>query len=73
MSTPNITADQVRTALIERIDAYIAASGKSDSSVGKEAINDDKFVARIRLGANFTLKTYQKLSDWLDQQTQVAA
>lgn len=68
MSTSNITADQVRTALIARIDAYTSISGKSDSSVGKEAINDDKFVARIRKGGNFTLSTYQKVSDWLDAQ-----
>lgn len=73
MDTTNITAEQVRTALIKRIDAYIASTGKSDSSVGKDAINDDKFVARVRQGGNFTLKTYQKLSDWLDGQGQVAA
>lgn len=68
MSTNPITAEQVRAALLKRIDAYMAATGKSESSVGKDALNDDRFVARIREGGNFTVKTYQKAIDWLDAQ-----
>lgn len=68
MSTKHITADQVRASLIERIDAYKAASGKSDSAVGKEAMNDDKWVKRIRAGGSFNLATYQKVMDWLAAQ-----
>lgn len=73
MSTKPITADQVRDALLQRIDAYIAKTGRSDSTVGKAAVNDDKFVARIRAGGNFTVKMYQRVMDWLDEQDRVAA
>lgn len=68
MSTKHITADNVRQALIQRIDAYKTVSGKSDSFVGKEAVKDDRFVSRIRAGGNFTVETYQRVMNWLDAQ-----
>lgn len=66
MSTQPITAETVRSALIARIDEYQAATGKSDSAFGKEVLNDDRFVKRVRNGAGFNLKTYQRVIDWLD-------
>lgn len=71
MST--ITADAVRQTLLTRIDAFIATTGKSESFVGKEAVKDDRFVSRIRRGGNFTVETYQRVIDWLDEQSRAAA
>lgn len=68
MDTNTITAETVRDVLLGRIDAYRSATGKSDSAVGKEALNDDKFVKRIRLGGGFNVNTYQRMIDWLDAQ-----
>lgn len=73
MNTTSITAEAVRETLIQRIDAFIAATGKSDSFVGKEAVKDDRFVSRIRRGGNFTIETYQRVIDWLDGQQAAAA
>lgn len=73
MQTTSITADTVRTALLARIDAYRAATGKSDSAVGKEALNDDKFVKRIREGGGFNVNTYQRVIDWLEAQEPASA
>lgn len=68
MSTEPITADTFRSALLNRIEAYQKATGKSDSAFGKEVLNDDKWLKRIRSGAGFHLKTYQRVQDWLDAQ-----
>jgi len=67
-----ITAETVRNALLARIDAYKLASGKSDSAIGKEALNDDKFVKRIRDGNGFNVNTLQKVIDWIDAQDTTA-
>jgi hypothetical protein len=68
MSTSTITANQVRAALLARIDGYLATTGMSASALGKAAAADDRFVKRIRDGGNFTVETYQKVIDWLDAQ-----
>lgn len=74
MDTQNpITADQVRSALLQRIDAFLVKTKMSASAFGKEAVKDDRFVSRIRNGGNFTVDTYQKVIDWLDAQERAAA
>lgn len=72
MDTTQITADQVRQSLLAAIDAYKTATGKSDSAVGKDAMNDDKWVKRIRAGGSFNLGTYQRVMDWLEAQRAAA-
>lgn len=69
MKTTQVTAE----SLLERIDAFIATTGKSESHVGKEALGDDRFVSRLRQRRNCTIKTFRKMSEWLDEQGQVAA
>lgn len=64
----DIPSEDIRTAMLDSIDRFTAASGKSDSFVGKEALKDDKFVSRVRKGGNFTIKTYQRVLDWLASQ-----
>lgn len=73
MSTSTITANQVRAALLARIDGFIAKSGMSPSALGKAAVADDRFVSRIRSGGNFTVEMYQRVIDWLDAQERAAA
>lgn len=72
MNTHSITAETVRGALLARIDTYKSLTGKSDSAVGKDALNDDKFVKRIRDGGGFNVNTYQRMIDWLDAQQPAA-
>ncbi len=73
MSTSTITANQVRAALLQRIDGFLIKTGMSASTLGKSAVADDRFVKRIRDGGNFTVETYQKVMDWLDEQDRKAA
>lgn len=67
MDTPvEITADAVRQTLIARATAFSEAHGYSFSRIGDEALADSKFLARVRAGDNFTIKTYQRVIDWID-------
>jgi hypothetical protein len=61
-----ITADAVRQNLISRARAFCQAKKTSFSAIGKAAISDDRFLARVDAGGNFTLDTYQRVIDWLD-------
>lgn len=62
----DITADAVRQNLISRARAFCEARKTSFSAIGKAAISDDRFLARVDAGGNFTLDTYQRVINWLD-------
>lgn len=61
-----ITAETVRRALLDRATAFSTARNFSFSRIGEEAIKDSKFLARVQAGDNFTIKTYQRVIDWID-------
>lgn len=63
---PQITADAVRQHLLTRVDAFCERTKNSASHVGEQAVRDSKFIANVRRGDNFTVKTYQRVIDWLD-------
>lgn len=44
-------------ALLSEIDTYLAARGITESTFGRMAVNDGKFVARIRRGGGITYAT----------------
>lgn len=67
MSTQSdITADAVRQHLLDRAKAYADRSNTSLSAISMSAIKDSKFLANVERGDNFTLRTYQRVIDWLD-------
>ena len=61
------TADDIRSAMLKRAEAFTEASQKSWSSMGRDAVGDTKFFARIMAGSNFNVETYQRVMDWLDR------
>lgn len=63
----DITADAVRKTLLDRATAFSKAHGYSFSRISEEAIKDSKFLSNVQRGGNFTIKTYQRVIDWLDQ------
>lgn len=63
---PAITADEIRSNLLARATAYAEAAKTSFSAISKEAVQDDRFLARAAQGSNFSIKTYQRVIDWLD-------
>ena len=52
-------------ALIKQIEAYCARHGIEETTFGLRAVNDGKFVARLRDGSSIQIKTYKKVSDFL--------
>lgn len=68
-----ITSTTIREHLLARATAFSTARNMSFSAMSKEAVKDDRFLARAASGSNFTLKTYQQFMDWLDAQERAAA
>lgn len=62
-----ITAETVRQNLLKRATAFCDGRKASFSSISEAAVRDSKFLARVQAGENFTVKTYQKVLDWLDE------
>lgn len=51
----------MQTQLLSGIDAFLAQSGMAPTTFGKLAVNDGKFVSRLRGGANMTLATLERV------------
>lgn len=69
-----LTATDIRQALITRAEAFAKANKTSFSAMGIAAVGDSKFLSRVQNPAtNFNIKTYQRMVDWLDQNEAVHA
>lgn len=53
------------SALLKQIEAYCARHEIKETTFGLRAVNDGKFVSRLRSGKTIQLETYQKVSDFL--------
>lgn len=68
-ATPDtLSADQVRQYLLDRAETYIKAHRSSLSFISQQAVADSKFLANVKNGQNFTIRNYQRVIDWLDEQ-----
>lgn len=73
MQTPVLSADDVRQHLIARAERYARDHRCSLSYIGEQAVSDGKFLLNVKGGANFTLRTYQRVIDWMDASGREAA
>ena len=64
---PDISETVIRQHVLARAEAYCRAHKASFSSIGLNAVGDDRFLARVKAGDNFTVKTLQRVLDWLDE------
>jgi hypothetical protein len=53
------------TRLLAEIDAFLPTSGIAQTTFGRMAVGDSKFVARIRAGGGLTLKTAEKVQAFI--------
>lgn len=60
-------------SLIDRIDAFLASTGMSDSQFGLHALNDKNFVAQLRNGRDVRLSTAEKVEDFMSRYQSGAA
>lgn len=68
----DITAEAVRGNLLARAASFAVAHRYSLSRISEEATKDSKFLARVQAGENFTIRSYQRVIDWLDAAEQKA-
>lgn len=56
----------VQSDLLLEIEAFLAAhGGMAESTFGLRAVNDGKFVRRLRSGANMTLATIERAKEFM--------
>ncbi len=48
-------------ALLEEVSIYCRRTGMAESTFGRRAVNDGKFVSRLRLGGRITLQTVERV------------
>ena len=60
------TEREIRGALLTRVMAYCRTAEMTPRDLFKRAINDPNFFNKLEGGGNFTLRTYQRVHDWLD-------
>lgn len=59
----------IQSDLLSRVEIFIANAGIGETTFGKRAVNDGKFVSRLRAEANMTLGTLNKVRNFLDAQS----
>lgn len=65
--TRKITEQEFRQSLIDRAERYAEMNKTSLSAMSKEAVNDSKFMWRVKnFDLGFNVKTYERMSEWLD-------
>lgn len=62
-----------RTQLLAEIDAFLAARSMAESTFGRLAVNDGKFVSRLRGKGNITWATADRVRAFIAAQSQAAA
>lgn len=50
-----------REALLAEIEAFVAEHGMAETTFGRLAVNDGKFVARLRANGNITFATAERV------------
>src|SRR3974390_908325 len=55
------------SSLLDSIASFCRASGIAESTFGRRAVNDGKFVARLRDGARITPETLERVSSFLER------
>src|SRR5690349_2179343 len=51
--------------LLDEISAFCRASGMAESTFGRRAVNDGKFVARLRFGGRVTTQTAERVRSFI--------
>jgi len=55
-----------QTQLLREIEAYCRKAGLAETTFGRRAVNDGKFVSRLREGKGVTIRTLNKVKEFID-------
>lgn len=53
-------------SLLTKIDEFLRDSGMAETAFGLAALNDGKFVSRLRGGSGVTVKTINRVNSYID-------
>lgn len=59
---------ELRKTLLETAAEVCEAFGITEETIGQKALNDNTFFRRMRGGAGFTVKTYDRLMAWMESE-----
>jgi hypothetical protein len=59
--------------LLAEIEAFLATHPVAETTFGRRAVNDGKFMGKLREGANFTLATFARVRTYIRQQEKIEA
>lgn len=62
---PHCLAMDARKTLLDKIEAYLSASGVSARQFGIDAVNDHKLVGRLRARKGVTLTTIERVEAFM--------
>ena len=69
----HIREDDIRACLVQTAEKFSKTSGMSLSAIGVASVGDSKFIARVRSGYGFNVKTYQRVMSWIECQQSLEA
>jgi hypothetical protein len=58
---------ELRAKLISTAERCTRLVGMTEATIGLKAVNDNTVLKRIRSGAGFTVKTYDRLMGFMDK------
>jgi len=61
-----------RDSILCEIDAALAETGMAETTFGRKAVNDGKFVPRLRAGGGLTTKTADAVRAFIAEQREDA-
>jgi hypothetical protein len=59
--------------LLSEIEAFLTTHPVAETTFGRRAVNDGKFMGKLRDGANFTLATFARVRAYIRQQEKIEA
>lgn len=59
--------ETLRQNLLDLAAAFEAGAAVTAPTIGKRALNDNTFYARLESGAGFNIKTYDRLVGWFSE------
>lgn len=59
---------ETQSQLLSEIEAFLGTRKIAETTFGRMAVNDGKFVGRLRAGSNMTLSTIEKVREFLRSQ-----
>jgi len=60
------TEVEVRRALIQRVNDYARATGLAITTISRMAVNDSRYLGKVRAGGNFSMRNYTRLMEFFD-------